>query len=412
VSAPRAAPHRAGSLGRPLILFAGLLLAALSLRTAMGSVPPILSGIRDEFALTATTAGVLVSLPLLCLGFGAPLGPALGRRLGDVGGLAACMIALAVGALLRAGPGPAALFAGTVVASVATGIAGVLVPAIAKRLRPDLAGTLTGIYTMLLVTGTALSAGLAVPIADAFGGEVRPALAVWALPALAAGLLLGMRRTSAPRADLDAPRVQGWIWRDTVARQVTAFLTQETVVFYSLFSWLPSVAQSYGVSPATAGAALGLFSLVGIPMSLAVPALADRRRTQGGMAAVLSVISICGLFGLLVSTGDGFLVWTIVLGIAQGGAFGLALALLALRAPDGPTAAELSGMAQTTAYLVAAAAALLLGVLHDATGSWTPVLLVIVAVCAGQLLTGLVAGRDRSVVPPHPAPERSPTGWT
>jgi CP family cyanate transporter-like MFS transporter len=294
---------------------------------------------------------------------------------------------------------------------VATGVAGVLVPAIAKRMRPDLAGTLTGIYTMLLVTGTSLSAGVAVPIANAFGGEVRPAMAAWALPALAAGVLLGLRRASAPRARPDAQHVHGWIWRDAVAWKVTAFLTLETVVFYSLFSWLPTIAQSHGVSSGTAGAALGLFSIVGIPMSVAIPTLADRLRTQGALAAILSVVSIGGLLALLASAGGAFIVWTIVLGIAQGGAFGLALALLVLRAPDGPSAAELSGMAQTTAFLVAATVALLLGVLHDVTGSWTPALLVIVAANAGQLVAGLFAGRDCHVAPPHPAPERSSAKW-
>jgi CP family cyanate transporter-like MFS transporter len=409
VATPSAPPRSTGLRGIGLLVV-GLTLAAFCLRTAMGSVPPILGGIRDEFGLSATTAGVLVSLPVLGLAAGAPLGVPLGRRIGDVGGLAVCMLAIAAGSLLRAAPSPAALFAGTVLAAVATGVAGVLVPAIAKRLNPRRAGTLTGVYTALLVTGTATSSGLAVPIAQAFGDEVQPALAVWALPPLVAGLLIGLRRGAASTgAGPEAAHVRGWILRDRVAWQVTAFLTLETIVFYSLFSWLPSIGQSEGISEATAGAALGLFAVVGIPMSLAVPALADRRPEQDAIAAVLSVVTLGGLAGLLAAP-EAFVTWAIVLGVAQGGAFGLALTLLVLRAPDAPSAADLSGMAQTGAYVTAALVALLLGVIHDLTGSWTPAVVVVIAATAGQLVAGLFAGRDQFVTPPHQKERTMPDG--
>jgi CP family cyanate transporter-like MFS transporter len=271
---------------------------------------------------------------------------------------------------------------------------------------------LTGAYTALLVLGTSVSSGIAVPLADAFGGEVRPALAVWALPPLLAGLLLGLRHAAAarPAAVPATRRARGWIWRDPIARQVTAFLTFETIVFYSLFSWLPSIAQSHGVSDETAGAALGLFSVVGLPMAAVVPALADRWRSQSAMAVVLAVVTIGGLVGLLASPADPFVLWAIILGAAQGGAFGLALTLLVLRAPDAPSAAELAGMAQTVAYIVAAIVALLLGVLHDASGSWTPAVLVVLAATAGQLVAGLFAGRNRFIIPPDPTGGTLPHG--
>jgi CP family cyanate transporter-like MFS transporter len=383
------------------LLLAGLAVAAFCLRTSMGSVPPILADIRDQFGLSTATAGVLLSMPIIGLGVGAPFGTALGRRLGDVGGLAASMLVLAAGCMLRAAPGSAALFAGTAVASAATGAAGVLVPAIAKRLNPERAGTLTGVYTALLIIGTSASSALSVPIVHGLDHDVRPALAIWALPALVAGVLLGLRRASAarrPDAPAAAPRGR-WVWRDRIAWYVTGFLTFETIIFYSLFSWLPSIAHSHGVSATTAGAALSLFSLVGIPMSMFVPALADRRPNQGPMAVALSVVTIGGLIALLVSPGL-FVVWAIVLGIAQGGAFGLALTLLVVRAPDGPSAAELAGMATSIAYFVAAGVSLLLGVLHDLTGSWNGAVLVVIAATVAQAVIGIAAGRHRFVTPP------------
>jgi CP family cyanate transporter-like MFS transporter len=397
------------------VLLLALAIAALTLRTPIASVPPLLDGIREEYGLSTTAAGLLVALPVLCLGAGASFGPPVARRLGDMRGLAACTTASGLGCLLRAAPGPVALYAGTVAAALALAIAGALLPGVVKRINPARAGTLTGVYVMLLVAGTAAASGLAVPLDDALGGGVRPALAVWALPALAGGLLLALRREAVkpPAGGAPAASLRGWIWRDSVAWQVTAFLTLESIVFYSLLSWLPSIAQSHGVTAATAGAALSVFSVVGIPASLLVPVLAERRRRQSGLLAAMTLVSIAGLVGLLASPAHPLFLWAVILGLGQGGAFGLAMTLLVLRAPDSSSAAELSGMAQTAAYLLAAAGPFALAILHDATGGWTWPVAVVLVVCAGQLACGLAAGRDRFVVPPTPQPAGGPApSWT
>jgi CP family cyanate transporter-like MFS transporter len=401
------------SVRAPLVLLLALAIAALTLRTPIASVPPLLDGIRDEYGLSTTAAGLLVALPVLCLGAGASFGPALARRLGDMRGLAACIVVSGLGCLLRAAPGPLALYAGTVAAALALAIAGALLPGVVKRINPARAGTLTGVYVMLLVTGTAAASGLAVPLDHALGGGVRPALAVWALPALVGGILLGLRREAVkpPAGERPAPTLRGWIWRDSVAWQVTGFLALESIVFYSLLSWLPSIAQSHGVSAATAGAALSVFSIVGIPSSLLVPVIAERRSSQSSLLAAMTLVSIVGLVGLLASPAHPLFLWAVILGLGQGGAFGLAMTLLVLRAPDSPSAAELSGMAQTAAYLLAAAGPFALAVLHDATGGWTGPLVVVLVVCAGQLVCGLAAGRDRLVVPPTPSGGPAPS-WT
>ena len=78
-----------------------------------------------------------------------------------------------------------------------------------------------------------------------------------------------------------------------------------------------------------------------------------------------------------------------VLGIAQNAGFGLAMGLLVSLAADESSAGILSAIAQGTGYAVAGIGSLLLGVLHDATGTWTPSLLVM-ALCA-LLLAASVA---------------------
>jgi CP family cyanate transporter-like MFS transporter len=410
-----ACAERGDSVRASVVLLLALGIAAFTLRAPIASVPPLIGDISDEYGLSTPAAGVLLALPLVCLGVGASFGPPLARRLGDVRGLAACTGASGLGCLLRVAPGPVALYAGTIAACLALAIAGVLLPGVVKRINPGRAGALTGGYVMLLVAGTGAVSGVAVPLEHALGGGVRPTLALMAVPGVLAGILLALRREAVkPARDQVTVRpLRGWIWRDRVAWQVTGFLTLESVVFYSLLSWLPSIVRSHGVSPTTAGVALSVFSLVGIPTALLVPVFAERRSSQTVPIAITTLVMTAGVVGLLVSPAHPLFLWVVILGLGQGGAFGMAMTLLVLRSPDAPIAAELSGMAQTAAYLLAAGGPFVLAVVRDMTGGWTASVALVLAGCIGQLICGLVAGRDRFVVPPIPQPAGGPApSWT
>ncbi len=54
---------------------------------------------------------------------------------------------------------------------------------------------------------------------------------------------------------------------------------------------------------------------------------------------------------------------------------------------------------QTVGYVIAALAPFAIGAIHDVTGSWTPALIVLLALLVPQLIAGLAAGRDRLVTP-------------
>jgi CP family cyanate transporter-like MFS transporter len=91
-------------------------------------------------------------------------------------------------------------------------------------------------------------------------------------------------------------------------------------------------------------------------------------------------------------------IWSVVLGLGQGGAFGIALLLFALRAGDPQTAAQLSAMAQTVGYVVCASLGpFAVGMIHDWSGSWPVVSVFYSAVGVASLFAGLGAGRPRTV---------------
>ncbi len=87
----------------------------------------------------------------------------------------------------------------------------------------------------------------------------------------------------------------------------------------------------------------------------------------------------------------------VVLGVAQGAGISLGLTLFVLRTRSAPVSAELSGMAQTVGYLVAALGPLSVGVLHGLEGGWTAGLVELLAVACVLLVAGWAAGADRAI---------------
>ena len=72
------------------MLVLAVVLLALNMRTVIASLPPLLADVRDDLGLSATVAGLLTTLPVVCFGAFAFLTPRLARRYPVERVLAAC----------------------------------------------------------------------------------------------------------------------------------------------------------------------------------------------------------------------------------------------------------------------------------------------------------------------------------
>jgi CP family cyanate transporter-like MFS transporter len=173
----------------------------------------------------------------------------------------------------------------------------------------------------------------------------------------------------------------------------------QSLVFYAVVTWLSAILHDQGMSATSAGWIVSLFQLVGIPSSFLVPMLAGRRPSQRLLVVAIGILCLTAYAGLLSTSNNLIPLWITLLGFGQGACISLALMFFILRTPDAAHAAELSGMAQSIGYLLAAAGPVLFGLLHDLTHTWTIPLLTLVAVTLGMLCTGLGAGRNATVTP-------------
>ena len=162
--------------------------------------------------------------------------------------------------------------------------------------------------------------------------------------------------------------------------------------------------RDHGISAAAAGNLLALMNLGNGITGLITPILAQRLRDQRVLAAAAVTAIVIGLLGAGFGPDSIAAESVILLGIGQGAAFSLSIYFVAARAADAHAAAELSGFSQAVGYLVAGTGPLLIGLLHTATGGWTIPLLILLAVAAGQLISGVLAGRNRVIGGTGPAP--------
>jgi CP family cyanate transporter-like MFS transporter len=388
------------------LLVAAIVGVALNQRPAVVAVAPLLADLRADTGLSSAMAGLLTTVPVLCFGAFAPVAPRLAQRVGLETAVGASLLLLAAGIALRLLSPIAMLYAGSLLAGAAIAAANVLLPAYVKRefARP---GAVMGAYSAALNIGAAAGAALTLPLAEALGIGWRTGLGLWLFVALG-GLVLWLPVAGTGRADRrvgDAPPGGSWsLLRLPLARRVCAFLSMQSVQFYAVAAWLPTLLADAGVPRGQGGWLLGLSNVVGAAGALLAPAQAGRMRGQRPLVAFVVSAYAVGLAGLLLSPDAGTVVWVCAWGVAQGAGFALALTLIVLRSPTPLVAARLGGVAQCLGYLVAASGPLLLGAVHDLTSGWTWPLLLLLAALVMMAWAGWGAARDAVL----PAEERPP----
>ncbi|MDQ0767571.1 CP family cyanate transporter-like MFS transporter [Pseudarthrobacter defluvii] len=309
------------------------------------------------------------------------------------------LLILAAGIVLRSLPVPGFIWAGTILIGVAIAFLNVLVPSLVKRDFPLRVSQVTGSYTATQAAFAAVGAAVVVPVAQTSPAGWRLALGVWvglALIAMAVLLpWLRRHRTSAAHA-AQAEAAYRSPWGSALGWQVTLFMGLQSIAFYVLMAWLPTIEQSRGVAATTAGVHLSVFLLISVFASLGAGGILHRGSDQRLVSFTGGALAFVTFLGLALAP-DLILLWVVLGALGCGSLIVIALSLFSLRSVNHPQAAALSGMAQSVGYGLAAVGPVAFGALHDATGEWTLPLLVTAGAMAVLALMGLLAGRDRVI---------------
>lgn len=394
------ATEEASDRSRKLLLGASVVLIALNLRPVFSSLSVVLPEVMASTGLSPTSASALTTLPVICLGVFAIVAPWLGRRFGTERTLLACLLMIVVGTLLRGTGSVPLLFAATALAGTGIAISNVLMSALIKRDFAKQAALMMGLYTMAVCAGAAGGAGLTVPLENALGGDWTRALAVWAAPAAVVALIWAPQALPRKPVPSESRHAVRGLWRDPLAWQVTGFMGLQSALAYAVMSWLAPILRERGLDAETAGYVVSVAVMTQLVTCLVVPLVAVKCRNQVGMAVGVSMLTLVALMGCMFApTGGiwGLWPWAVLLGIAQGGSFSLALTFIVLRSRDSHVAAQLSGMVQGVGYLIAACGPMLVGLLRGWTGSFDASAFLFGAIGIALLACAMGAGRNRYV---------------
>ncbi|MGX9297238.1 CynX/NimT family MFS transporter [Tsukamurella paurometabola] len=360
--------------GRLLVLLA-IVLFALTLRTAVTSLTPLLTRISEELHFGATIIGVFGMLPTAMFAAAGIVTPFLTTRIGlertTLLAVAATAIGIGVRSLMG---GTLGLLAFSCLALIGMGVGNVVLPPLVKRYFSDSVAVLSTAYLTCVQLGTMVPALTAVPVADAYGWRVS--LAIWAIIPVAAflpwlGIVVARRGHDVEDVTAEAPsEPTGRIWRSPLAWGAAAMFGMTSLNTYAMFTWIPTILSDAGGSAALGGNMVALFSGVGFVATLVIPGLCARMENPFPLVIVFLGCFVVGFLGLLFAPMTLTWVWVIAAGLGPT-TFPMALTLVNLRTRTGAGSASLSGFMQGVGYLAACAGPLGFGLLHEATHGWT-----------------------------------------
>ncbi|TMD67801.1 MAG: MFS transporter [Chloroflexi bacterium] len=372
---------------RSLTLSSALFLCALTLRPQIIGVAPLFPLIQQDLHLPHTVVGLLGTVPVLCMGVFAPLAPFLRHRLRTLPAITASLALIALFGLTRSlTPGALVLVLLTFGVGAGIGLGGALLPVAVKEQFPDQSVRTSGIYASGIQLGSTISAAAAVPLAIALGGW-RSALLAFSLATAALTIAwVGLTRSASREAAANArPR---FAFNNPIAWRLALAFALFGIFYYGLSAWLTAAYVARGWSlPQAAGlvAVVNAGSLVGsVLLPVFARRIASRSRTGAMMAATLVVASL----GIAAVPALAFL-WAGLAGLANGALFPLIIALPVEASEQPDEVGAISGVMLGAGYTLAAIAPSGFGAIRDLTGSFTPILWLIVVAAVLLLATSL-----------------------
>ena len=382
-----------------LIVFLGIIFVSFNLRAPITSVGPVIDLIQEQYKLNSSMAGFITTLPLLAFAIFSPIVAKINHKFGHGKTMFAGLILIILGLMLRSYLQVFGLFAGTIFIGIGIAIGNVLIPSVIKHKFKKNAGSVISIYITSMCIFAAIGSGVSIPITNMY--DWNTSLAIWVVLAFIALLVwLPQLKKSQNYNNSDDIKAQEQmisksIWKSSLAWWVTLYMGTQSLIFYTLIAWMPSILIFKGFDSHFAGMMLLLFQLVGLPATLMIPIIAGKMKNQRLIATLISLIYLIGMIIFLYAqTSFAIIVSMIFLGLGMGGAISLAIGFITQRTPHAKKAAELSGMSQSAGYFLAAFGPLVLGFIYDVSKSWTAALIVLIIAIGLLTIFGLKAGKD------------------
>ncbi|OOG74335.1 MFS transporter [Algoriphagus sp. A40] len=379
------------------LLILGIILISINLRTSIASVGPLIPFIREDLDISNGLAGFLTTLSLLTFAVFSLFAPSIGKRLGHGKAIFLGILLLAIGVIIRVLGGIELLYFGTALTGIGIVIANVLMIPFFKARIPEKIGLMTAILSTGMSLFAAIASGFSVPLAVDLGLGWRGSLASWFILMILA-LVVWIPQLKTHQTGRQGELLQAKnVWKSRLAWQVTLFMGAQSVMYFTMITWLPDMLIARGMSPVKAGIALSYMQLISLIGTFFVPNLLMRLKEQSNVILTVGISYLVGYGALFIQNeGVTFAALTII-GIGSGASLSIAYTLISLRSAEDLTTAKLSGMVQSAGYILAALGPLVFGISLDLFDNWNILIWFLLIMTIQFIGFGLPAGRDKKI---------------
>ena len=365
-----------------LFFILGIVLIGTVLRSPFTALPTILGDIAQGLGVEVSSLGILTSLPLLMFALFSAFASRLAQKIGLEHLFTYCLLLLTIGSVIRIFSLPL-LYLGTLIIGASIAIFNVLLPSMIQANQPQKISLLTTLYITSMGISTAIASYLSVPIIQA--SSWKGLILVLSFLCLVTLLVwLPNHRHNHYLDGQQEKKSKENILKSKSVWAIIVFGGLQSLLFYTSMTWLPTMAVSAGISNSDAALLASIFSLISIPFSMTIPSLTTRL-SDGHRQIMLAIISIAGMTGIamLLYPSNNFLYWLVahlLIGTACSALFPYLMVCFSLKTSSPEKTAQLSGLAQTGGYILAAFGPTLFGYSFDLFQSWIPAVLALLII--------------------------------
>lgn len=372
------------------LLVVGIVFIASTLRAPLTAVGPVIHQIKIDLHINDMVAGLITTIPLVIFGVISIWVTRFITRYNMSMILFIAVMATIAGMVIRTVGGMVPFFVGTTVLGVAIAFCNVTLPAFAKNHFPLQIGLITGIYSATMNLTAGLGGGFSFPLSTVSTLDYRLSLSFWILFGVIAILcwLPQLKSQTEPKTRPQQTSPVYNIVKSRLAWAVAILMAFQSMTFYCIVAWYPSILISKGIAPDIAGYMLMLNQFAQLPMTFTFPIIAAKMRNQRRLIHIITA-----LFGLGFTLLWSHQFWIILLamifsGMAVGACFSLCMTLFSIRAKTTTGSMQLSGFGQTVGYLIAAIGPFLMGAIHEWTNAWS----IAISMFIGMTMLIFIAG--------------------
>lgn len=398
------------NFAKPLLILVmiAILLLAVNMRSPIIGFGAVAHLVQADLQLSTKVIGMIGTIPMIAFGLSSFIAPKISHKIGLETTLLLASLLLALGIVGRVWRLDfLALLIGTVLLSLAISLGNVLVPAVIKKYFPQKVSFVTGCYSLTLSVTAGISAGIAMTLVNFKNWQF--ALGIWGIVSVFAmfswffvKLLLKNNATnllnqpqSITNLANNSPKKS--VWKTPMAWHISAFMGIQSLLYYTLASFLPSLLIDKGLTEQQAGNMGMFFQLMAFPSIVLLTQWVGRGGSVRVIAMLASVANLLGVIGFGFLSNELAWLWAISTGFGCGVIFTLCLMLFTLKTSSSEQTAQLSGMAQSVGYGIAIFGPLLTGWLKDLSGGWTLPMLFVTVLMLAKCVFAWLATADKGI---------------